>query len=97
MLPKSPPVRSPKHLEYIRTLPCAIGNDCFGQVVPAHTRRRTNGGMSMKPGDNWTIPLCDKHHSLQHRIGEQSFEKMFGISMKEIAEKHWNERESNAA
>lgn len=39
----------------------------------------------MKPGDEWTIPLCTRHHAEQHRIGEPAFERLYNINMKEIA------------
>lgn len=53
--------------------------------------------MSMKPSDRWCISLCRDCHALQHRIGEQSFERKWGLDgwMKKQAEefakasKHW--------
>lgn len=33
----------------------------------------TGGGMGLKPGDNFTVPLCFGCHSEQHRRGERSF------------------------
>lgn len=58
---------------------------CEGKVEAAHVRTGTDGGMALKPGDNWTIPLCAKAHREQHQIGERAFERRYGISMKAIA------------
>ena len=33
----------------------------------------TDGGTSLKPSDNYTVPLCHKCHQEQHRIGELAF------------------------
>ncbi len=34
---------------------------------------KDNPGMGAKPSDNWVIPLCNRHHDIQHRIGESIF------------------------
>ena len=39
----------------------------------------------MKPGDEFLLPLCRAHHSLQHQIGQRAFELRYGISMREKA------------
>lgn len=33
----------------------------------------TDGGTSLKPSDNYTVPLCHKCHQEQHQIGELAF------------------------
>jgi hypothetical protein len=30
-------------------------------------------GKGEKPDDRWTLPLCGRHHRLQHDIGERHF------------------------
>jgi len=42
--------------------------------------------MGVKPSDRWCISLCKDCHGLQHHIGETSFERRWGISLKTIAE-----------
>lgn len=62
-------------LEWIRTQPCAASHlgDCEGDVVAAHVRRIANGaGMGIKPDNYSAIPLCHKHHMLQHQKGESA-------------------------
>jgi hypothetical protein len=50
-----------------------------------HVRTGTNGAMSVKPTDDWTISGCKEHHSEQHRMGEPAFEIKYGIDMKDLA------------
>ncbi len=92
-LRESSVIRCPSHLQYVRGMCCAIegrnGHVCFGKIQAAHVRIGTNGGTSMKPGDNWTIPLCAGAHGEQHLIGEETFEKRYGIGMKKLAEEQW--------
>lgn len=88
---EKPQIRSPQHLAWVRRYFCAVQNDaCEGRVEAAHARTGTDGGMGVKPGDNWAIPLCTHHHAIQHRIGEQSFETQYKINMKRLAEHLWD-------
>ena len=84
-------VRSPGHLKWVRGFHCSVaGIFCTGNAQAAHVRTGTDGGTSMKPGDNWAIPLCAAHHGKQHQIGEAQFERVHGIDMKEIAADLWS-------
>lgn len=64
-------IRSNPHLAFIRTLPCCMCG--YGESQAAHLRIGTGGGMGMKPGDNFTVPLCFTCHARQHREGERTF------------------------
>lgn len=91
---KTTRIRSREHLAFIRSLPCAVKNKrdhvCEGPIEAAHYRGSKDGGGSLKPGDNWTIPLCHLAHiHEQHRIGEPAFERRYGISMGDIAKMLW--------
>lgn len=89
-LSESGVIRCRQHLQWIRGHECAVQSSfCDGRVEAAHVRIETDGGLSMKPGDNWTIPLCSGHHRAQHRIGETSFQVKHRINMKSIAEQLW--------
>ncbi len=63
-------MRSPKHLNFIRSLPCTL---CGAKAEAAHIRMGTKGGTGFKPSDCHTVPLCHEHHAEQHRIGETRF------------------------
>ena len=62
-----------RHSDFVRSLPCCV----CGKIPPsqwAHVRRHTDGGMSKKPSDKYTVPLCHKCHIVeQHSKGENSF------------------------
>lgn len=92
--------RFPAHRAWINGFLCSVTlsdrpTDCDGETQCAHVRRGTDGGIGEKPSDWWTIPLCRAHHNEQHQIGEQAFEKKYGIDMKELAREfarkspHW--------
>ncbi len=87
--------RCPAHRAWVRGHECSVPN-CNGRPIEcAHVRRGTGGGTSMKPSDRWCISLCADCHKYQHCIGEKSFERWAGISMKTLAEEfarkspHW--------
>src|SRR6201981_2868491 len=67
--PKLDPHRRGQHLTFIRQLPCvACGRAASSE--PAHVRTGTDGGVGMKPGDRYAVPLCTTCHAKQHRVGE---------------------------
>jgi hypothetical protein len=68
---ETPLVRDHEHLAFIRELPC-IRCESYNSV-PAHIRIGTDGGMSRKPSDYWTVPLCHTCHDRQHKRGERTF------------------------
>lgn len=93
MLPRripKPPKRSTRwrsqaHCNFVRGHACcACGSTAAIEV--AHVRKGTGAGIGQKPHDYWTISLCHDCHSTQHRIGEDSFEKLASINMKALAE-----------
>lgn len=76
------PVRDPKHLAFIRSLPCVV---CFRTrgIEAAHVGRR---GMAQKCSDRETIPLCSIHHKEQHRIGLRQFQRSYDLDIETIVE-----------
>ena len=77
--------RSQAHCSFVRSHECCVPN-CPGRPIDvAHVRTGTGAGIAQKPHDYFTISLCRDHHAEQHRIGEQSFERLHGIDMKELA------------
>ena len=72
-------LRSSKHLEKVRDFPCVI---CKNPSVDAHHLRITGHkrGMSIKNSDEFTIPLCRKHHEELHNFGSEAlFLALHGI------------------
>ena len=78
--------RSSAHCNFVRSHECSNPKCEHGRPIEvAHVRTGTDGGMSMKPSDWWTISLCAHCHALQHRIGEGPFEREAKIDMKALA------------
>ena len=78
--------RCPAHLAWVRKFKCCVPG-CDGMPIEAaHVRSGTGGGVGMKPGDDWVISLCQKHHQDQHAFGEYEFEIYHRIDMKALAQ-----------
>src|SRR5215472_10679867 len=80
--------RQVRHLTFIRQLPCVA----CGKAAPseaAHVRTGTDGGVGMKPGDRYAVPLCTTCHAKQHRIGELTFWSVLRIDPLNVALRLW--------
>ena len=62
------PVRNPKYLAWIRTLPCLVCGATRG-IEASHTGPH---GLGQKSPDTSAIPLCARHH----RTGKDSYHKL---------------------
>jgi hypothetical protein len=78
-------MRSARHLEWVRSLKCCVPGCNNRSTVAHHVRNGTSAGTSIKPGDEWTVPLCQDHHHAGHAIGWRSFELRHGIDLREQA------------
>ena len=92
------PVRSPKHLKFIRSLPCLL---CVQQqhiTEAAHVnysdadygKFNTKG---VKADDCWTVPLCSECHrgkTGQHNRGERIWWESKGIDPLPICLSLWH-------
>ena len=75
-------------LAFVRRLPCVA----CGKAAPseaAHARTGTDGGLGMKPGDRYAVPLCIACHAKQHRIGELTFWSALRIDALDVALRLW--------
>lgn len=84
MIYKSTKVRCPKHLKFVRSHACCItrdGDNCNGTPVDPHHLMKIGGrGTSLKESDEWTVPLCRKHHTEVTGYGdEEVFWVFYGI------------------
>lgn len=76
-------VAEPKHLVWIRGLPCIAGGK--GRVQAAHLRMASakHGkpitGTGVRPDDKWATPLSKEAHDRQHVVGEPVFWAELGI------------------
>jgi hypothetical protein len=86
------PGDSPKHLAWIRTLPCAVC-DVLG-VDPHHLKRGVDNmpkGMGRTHVDRWAIPLCRKHHNAVEPGSDEENLMKFGIDGRALANALWRE------
>lgn len=90
MLPKLPVARSPEHLRHVRAQPCLI---CDRRPSDAHHLRFMQPrAMSRKVSDEFTVPLCRRHHQLLHRDpDERAWWSAYGVDPVAIAEALWRE------
>lgn len=79
------PNRWPAHLRWVRTHPCSVPG-CEHPSQAAHVRMGTGGGMGLKPGDQFTCPLCPSHHREQHQIGHRAFNEKYDVDLLAIAQ-----------
>ena len=80
--------RRVQHLAFVRQLPCVA----CGKAAPseaAHVRSGTDGGVGVKPGDRYAVPLCVSCHAKQHRIGELTFWSALRIDPLNVALRLW--------
>lgn len=73
------------HLKWIRGMNCCV-KGCTGRPIHAHhVRIRSGSGIGLKPGAEWTVPLCQAHHSVLHLIGSTTFNDRHGVDMRALA------------
>jgi hypothetical protein len=80
--------RCPAHRKWVAGHACSACGSQAG-IECAHVRTGTDGGVGIKPSDQWCISLCKDCHARQHQIGETTFEKQHGINMKALAEEFY--------
>ena len=71
-------IKSTKHLNFIRSLPCYISEQTPSQAC--HIRILSDGGTGLKPSDYYTLPFIHQYHKMQTDIGEQTFYNKFNIN-----------------
>lgn len=72
-------LRSPAHLKKVRNMPCVI---CGNHPSDPHHLKSVGHpiGVGIKNGDDYTIPLCRRHHEELHMTGSESlFLSLHGI------------------
>lgn len=89
LLPKTERLRSPRHLVYVRSLPCSVPGCKRGDIHAHHLRK--GAGTALKPSDAFTVPLCLAHHDEGHSAGWRTFEVRYGLDLSDIAARHWAE------
>jgi hypothetical protein len=84
--PAAEPRQNESHLRWVRSLPCSVkGEYCRGPVHAHHVRENTGGGTGLKPGSEWTVPLCESHHMAGHTRGWETFQAEHGVDLRALA------------
>lgn len=93
-LPKPRRLRAPAHLAHVRTQPCLV---CERTPCDAHHLRFMQPrAMAKKVSDEFTVPLCRRHHDLLHRDpDEPGWWAAHGIDPVTVAEELWAESAGN--
>jgi hypothetical protein len=84
MVERQPRQRDERHLAFIRSQRCCLCGTDQG-VQAAHLRTgsindgKPYGAMQMKSSDKWALPLCKRHHDMQHSMNEAEFWSSFGV------------------
>lgn len=96
LIPKSRRLRSPQHLAHVRSQPCLV---CGRSPADAHHVRYVQPrAMAKKVSDEFTVPLCRRHHDLLHRDpDERGWWESYKIDPLAIAEQLWAESQGLAA
>lgn len=80
---RQPRERDERHLDHVRSLPCCVCGGIDTEAAHIRTASLAHGknhtGMSEKPSDKWSVPLCNKHHREQHAMSEMAFWKKYEI------------------
>lgn len=74
-------MRSPKHLVFVRAQGCGIPGCCETAIHAHHHRSAATAGTGVKPGDQWVVNLCWKHHAEGHQGGWKTFERKYGVDL----------------
>jgi hypothetical protein len=91
MLSEPSRLRDKEHLRFVASQPCLL---CSAVPCDAHHLRFSQPrALGRKVGDDFTVPLCRKHHRDLHDSGnEAAWWHDMGIDALEIAKDLWNER-----
>ena len=80
--------RSTAHCNFVRSHECVVPGCTNRPIEVAHVRKGSGAGIGQKPDDWRTVSMCggvEGHHSEQHRIGEDSFEKKYQVDLAALA------------
>lgn len=89
--PRPAEKNAPRFLQWLRGRPCflAESGECEGKMEAAHVDHAGGKGVGTKVADRHCIPLCSKHHRIQHTIGWKSFQERYCFGAVGVAEQYW--------
>lgn len=89
LLPREPRKKRsrscPGHRAWVRRHRCSVPGCRALPIECAHVRGGTDGGVGLKPSDQWCVSLCRGHHIEQHDLGERAFEERYSLDLHGLA------------
>ena len=71
---------SPERVQWVQSLLCTVCRD-----TPSHNAHTVGGGTGRKADADTIVPLCAPCHGELHRVGVQTFEDCYGITLADAA------------
>lgn len=92
---RPPEKDAPAFKQWIRGRPCIFIDQggCEGKRHAAHLDFAGGKGMSTKVADRYSVPMCARHHRIQHDKGWDTFMRMTGCTREQLmlaAARLWN-------
>lgn len=90
---KKPTAAERKHMSAVAEMPCLV---CGIEPVTLHHVTSTRWGGRFTRSHKLVVPLCPRHHLIQHgphesveRLGHGGFYRVHGIDLLVVADKLW--------
>jgi hypothetical protein len=86
---------APGFLQFVRGRPCIFADQggCEGKRQAAHLDFAGGKGVGTKVADRYSVPMCGRHHRIQHDKGWETFMRMTGCTREQLmlaAARLWN-------
>ena len=75
----------PRHRAFLRRHCCVVSGCQAEPIEVSHLRTAGNAGTGLKPHDAFAVSMCGAHHREYHRIGHDSFERRYRLSLGVLA------------
>jgi hypothetical protein len=69
-------MKDPQYVQFLYFQPCIVHSCAHRRIEVHHWQNKQNHGAGIKPGDEWCVPLCLKHHRELHNDGRETFWKL---------------------
>lgn len=80
--------KSQAHRDFVRSHECIVPGCTRRPIEVAHLRNGTDAAAGRKASDWFTVSMCggiEGHHAEEHNLGEESFQKKYGINLHALA------------
>lgn len=81
----------PRHRKFVRPRNCCVPKCIAGPIEFCHVRTAANSGTGLKPFDWHAVGMCRMHHQESHDIGDDTFQRRYGIDFEKLAAEYVRE------